>query len=145
MLSQVPAYSGLNKKGLKMDKQTILVVDDEKDVLFMLEKRLAAEGYSVITANNGGDAVALAKSKLPDLIILDILMPGMEGGEVAGKLRENPLTRDIPVIFLTALFSKTEEIEMEHMIGCNIIFAKPLDTEALVSQLKRILCNVVDS
>jgi len=53
-----------------MDKQTILVADDEKDVLFMLEKRLAAEGYSVITADNGGDAVVLAKSKLPDLIIL---------------------------------------------------------------------------
>jgi len=128
-----------------MDKQTILVVDDEKDVLFMLEKRLAAEGYSVITANNGGDAVALAKSKLPDLIILDIVMPGMEGGEVAGKLKENPLTRDIPVIFLTALFSKPEETERGHMVGCNIAFAKPLDTEALVSQIKRLLCNVVDS
>ena len=128
-----------------MDKQTILVVDDEKDVLFMLKKRLAAEGYSVITANNGGDAVALAKSKLPDLIILDIVMPGMEGGEVAGKLKENPLTRDIPVIFLTGLFSKTEETEMGHMVGCNFAFAKPLDTEALVSQIKRLLCNVVDS
>jgi len=71
-------------------------------------------------------------------------MPVMEGGAVAGKLKENPLTRDIPVIFLTALFSKTEETEKGNMVGSNIAFAKPLDTEALVSQIKRLLCNVVD-
>ncbi len=55
----------------------LLIVDDEKDVLLMLEKRLVAEGYSVITATNGTDAIALAKSQRPDLIILDIVMPGM--------------------------------------------------------------------
>ena len=69
--------------------KNILVVDDEKDVLFMLEKRLTAEGYSVITATNGNDALALAKLHLPDLIILDIVMLGMEGGEVAEKLKED--------------------------------------------------------
>ncbi len=123
----------------------ILVVDDEKDMLFMLEKRLTAEGYSVITAANGTNAIALAKSQHPDIIILDVLMPGMDGGEVAAKLKEHPLTRSIPVIFLTALLTKTEEYQENHTISSNITFAKPLDTEELLAQIKELLCNVTTS
>lgn len=123
----------------------ILAVDDEKDVLFMLEKRLAAKGYSVITATNGPNAIDLAKSQHPDIIILDIAMPGMDGGEVAAKLKEHPLTRSIPVIFLTALLSKTEEYQENHMIGSNITFAKPFDTEELLAQINELLCNVATS
>jgi CheY-like chemotaxis protein len=120
----------------------ILVVDDEKDVLLMLEKRLIAEGYSVITTTKGTSAIALAKSQHPDIIILDIVMPGMDGGEVAAKLREHPLTRSIPVIFLTALLTKTEEYQGNHTISSNIAFAKPFDTEELLAQIKELLCNV---
>ncbi len=123
----------------------ILVVDDEKDVLFMLEKRLTAEGYSVITTTNGTNAIALAKSQHPDIIILDIVMPGMDGGEVAAKLREHPLTRSIPVIFLTVLLSKEEEHQENHMIGSNITLAKPFDTEELLAQINGLLCNVTTS
>jgi CheY-like chemotaxis protein len=123
----------------------ILAVDDEKDVLLMLEKRLTAEGYSVITTTNGPNAIALAKSQHPDIIILDIAMPGMDGGEVAAKLKEHPLTRSIPVIFLTALLSKREEHQENHMIGSNITFAKPFDTEELLAQINRLLCNVTTS
>jgi DNA-binding response OmpR family regulator len=126
-------------------KKKILVVDDEKDVLFMLEKRLTAEGYSVITTTNGTNAVALAKSQHPDIIILDVLMPGMDGGEVAAKLNEHPLTRSIPVIFLTALLTKTEEYQRNHTISSNITFAKPFDTEELLAQIKGLLCNVTTS
>ena len=123
----------------------ILVVDDEKDVLLMLEKRLTVEGYSVITTTKSTNAMALAKSQHPDIIILDIVMPGMDGGEVAAKLREHPLTRSIPVIFLTALLSKTEEYHENRMIGSNITFAKPFDTEELLAQIKGLLCNVTTS
>jgi len=122
-----------------MDKKKILVVDDENDVLLMLEKRLTAEGYSVITATNGTDALVLAKSKTPDLIILDIVLPDMEGGQVAGRLKATPETRNIPVIFLTALLSKTEEGKHSPMIGGNIIFAKPFDTGKLLEQIKRLM------
>jgi len=73
-----------------MDNKKILIVDNEKDALFMLEQELAARGYSVIAADNGNDALSLAKSERPDLIILDIWMPGMGGPEVAAKLREDP-------------------------------------------------------
>jgi len=123
----------------------ILIVDDEKDVLLMLEKRLTAEGYSVITTTKSTNAIALAKSQHPDLIILDVVMPGMDGGEVAAKLREHPLTRSIPVIFLTALLSKTEEYQENRMIGSNITFAKPFDTEELLARINGLLCNVTTS
>src|SRR4030042_94371 len=92
-----------------MKKVLILIVDDEEDLLWMLGKRLTAEGYSVLAATNGADALALAKSQHPDIIVLDIIMPEMEGGEVAAELKEHPVTRNIPVIFLTALRSKEEE------------------------------------
>jgi len=123
----------------------ILVVDDEKDVLLVLEKILTAEGYSVITTTKSTNAIALAKSQHPDIIILDIVMPGMDGGEVAAKLREHPLTRSIPVIFLTALLSKTEEYQENRMIGSNITFAKPFDTEELLARINGLLCNVTTS
>jgi CheY-like chemotaxis protein len=127
-------------------KVLILIVDDEEDALWMLGKRLTAEGYSVIAANNGTDAIALAKSQHPDIIILDIIMPGMDGDEAAAKLREHPLTRSIPVIFLTALLTKTEEHQRNHTISSNItFFAKPFDTEELLAQIKGLLCNVTAS
>jgi DNA-binding response OmpR family regulator len=129
-----------------MKKPIILIVDDEEDALMMLEKRLTSEGYSVITATDGADAIALAKSQHPDLIILDIMMPaGMEGGQVAAKLREHPLTRSIPVIFLTALLTKTEEYQGNHTVSSNITFAKPFDTEELLAKIKELLCNVTTS
>ena len=123
----------------------ILIVDDEKDISMMLKKRLTAEGYSVITANDGYAALSLAKSQLPDLIILDIIMPGMEGGEVAEKLKEHPLTKSIPVIFLTAILRKTEDDKKGHIIAGNIILAKPIDTEELLAEIKGLLCSVTTS
>jgi CheY-like chemotaxis protein len=80
-----------------VDKKKILIVDDEPDVLSVLGKSLSVEGYSVITADNGNDAITLAKSEHPDLITLDILMPDIDGGKVAEKLREDPrsLAQDI--------------------------------------------------
>jgi len=117
----------------------VLIVDDEEDVLLMLGKRLTASGYSVITATNGKDAIALAKSQHPDIIVLDIIMPEMDGGEVMAELKEHPSTRSIPVILLTALFSKAEEEKYGSMAGGNITLAKPLDAEKLLEQMKKLL------
>ena len=122
-----------------MAKKKILIVDDEKDILLMLEKRLTAEGYSVLTADNGKDAITIAKSKSPDLIILDVLMPGMDGGEVAERLKDNSRTQNIPVIFLTALFTRKEEYEKKHIVADNITFAKPFDPEELLDEIKMLL------
>jgi CheY-like chemotaxis protein len=117
----------------------VLIVDDEKDTLLTLGKRLTASGYSVITATNGTDAIALAKSQHPDIIILDILMPEMDGGEVVAELKEHPSTRSIPVILLTAILSKAEEEKHGSVVGGNITLAKPLDAEKLLDQMKKLL------
>ena len=122
-----------------MDNKKILVVDDDKSLLLLLEKRLTGEGYSVITAENGYDAIALAKSDSPDLIILDLVMPGMEGSEVSAKLKEDPKTMNIPIIFLTALISKEQEERKKHVIANNIFVAKPFDAEDLLGQIKKLL------
>jgi CheY-like chemotaxis protein len=117
----------------------ILVVDDEEDVLFVLKKTLTAQGYSVITTTEGTSAVALTETQHPDLIILDVAMPGMDGGEVSARLQEHFSTRSIPVIFLTALLSKTEERQRNHLIDGKITLAKPIDTEELLAQMERLL------
>jgi two-component system cell cycle response regulator len=116
----------------------VLIVDDEEDFLSMLGKRLTAEGYSVITATNGTDAIGLALLQHPDIIILDVLMPELEGEEVAAKLKGYSRTRSIPVIFITALPSETEEKKYRSKAGGNIIFAKPLDAEKLLEQIKKL-------
>ena len=117
----------------------ILIVDDERDVLSVLGKGLTKRGYSVILADNGGDAIMLAKSEHPDLIVLDILMPGMDGTEVAAELRENPETEDIPVMFLTCLYPKEKEAERGNMIGAHLMFAKPYDIEEMLTAIETLM------
>ena len=119
----------------------ILIVDDDGDVLQMLGKRLTASGYSVITANNGEDAIGLALLQRPDIIILDVLMPDMEGEEVAAKLKEYSRTKNVPVIFITALFSKTEGEKYSSKAAGKIVFVKPLDADKLLEQIKKLLCS----
>lgn len=125
-----------------MDKKKILIVDDEIDVLSVLEKGLADEEYTVIKANNGTDAIILAQSKCPDIIILDLMIPDMYGEEVLKKLREDCETKDIPIIFVTCLLSKKEEKTIEdHAIGGHVFIAKPYDIEGLLAQVDRLLCQ----
>jgi len=122
-----------------MDKKKILIVDDEMDTRLVLEKGLAAEGYSVITAYNGNNALSLASSKPPDLIMLDSVLGDMSGEEVATKLRKDPKTKNIPIIFLSALFSKTDKIEKGYAFSGKKMFAKPYDMEKLLTAIEELL------
>ncbi len=124
-----------------MEKKKILLVDDEQDVLLMLEKRFAAEGYSVITADNGERAIFLAKFQKPDLIVLDVQMPDMDGGEVAYKLKEDSTTKDIPVVFSTCLLSVDESKHARHESGGNVMLAKAKDTKELIAVVNDILSS----
>ena len=119
-----------------MDKKNILIVDDENDILSVLEKGLTVEGYSVISASNGSDGLALAKTKQPDLIILDVLLPDIDGSEVNRRLKEDPETRDIPVIFLTGMFPKREDTDGCYMVGEYVWFDKPYDILELISVIE---------
>lgn len=122
-----------------MDRKNILIVDDEKDVLMVLEKGLTAEGYSVITASNGNEAIDLAKSRHPDLVILDVLMPGMDGGEVARKLKDVLETKDIPVVFLTGMFPARKESEDFRMVAEHVLFDKPYEILKLINVIENVL------
>jgi CheY-like chemotaxis protein len=122
-----------------MEKKKILIVDDEPDVLKLLGERLQKAGYDVIKAESGKEAIELAEKKKPNLVILDIAMPGMDGSETASVLRVNPKTNDIPILFLTCLFTKQEEKECGHLLGQNFFIAKPYDAIELLSEIdKRI-------
>jgi DNA-binding response OmpR family regulator len=122
-----------------MDKKKILIVDDEPDALFILQKELTARDYSVITANNGRDAISLVRSQHPDLIILDVAMPDMDGGQVAEKLQEGLSTKDIPIIFLTALFPKRKGEEQGRVVAGHVFIAKPYDIDELVAQMEKLI------
>lgn len=124
-----------------MRKKKILIVDDEMDALSILEKELTARGYSVITADNGNNALDLAKSEHPDLVILDIWMPDMDGSEIAARLKENFTTKDIPVIFLTCLFQKREGEEQGRVVAGNVLIAKPYSIRGLATQIREVLAG----
>ncbi len=84
-------------------KKRILVVDDTKDILQVVSRRLGSWGYEVITAESGEEGLRMAEEQLPDLVLLDTMMPKMKGREVCARLKANPKTQQIPIIFLTAL------------------------------------------
>ena len=119
----------------------LLVVDDEPDAVLILARTLLARGYRVITAESGLQAINLAKAEKPDLILLDILMPDMDGTQVAAALQEDPTTRNIPVIFLTCLITKkTEEIGSRyHDTGRYVFIAKPYDLDKLLLEIDRLI------
>ena len=101
-------------------RKKILAVDDEPDILEILNTVLSRAGYEVLQALNGNDAVAMAKEKRPDLIILDIKMPGMDGGKVTDVLKNHRETRAIPIIYLSSLVNAREVDEESHVLGSKI-------------------------
>jgi CheY-like chemotaxis protein len=122
-----------------MNKKTVLVVDDEKNLLLVLERALMSAGYFVLTADNGPNAIQLVRSRKPDLIILDVSMPTMDGGQVAAILKEDPATAKIPIFFLTALVSKNQQHQPGDIIGGNIFIAKPYDMGDLLARVDTVL------
>jgi len=121
-----------------MSKKKVLVIDDEANIVTMVRSRLEAAGYEVISAFNGEDGLLKAKSNKPDAIILDIIMPGMDGGRVGEALHSDPQTKGIPVIFLTCLVDG-KEVGSQHIIGGNIILAKPFKADELLRLLKDVI------
>ena len=118
-------------------EKKILIVDDDPVTLKMLEKILLSEGYWVAKANNGKDALYIADDFLPDVIILDIMMPIMDGAITLNKLEKNPRTRNIPVLFLTSLISKTEELKKS--IRNRRVLAKPIDKDMLLREISKCI------
>lgn len=118
--------------------KNILVVDDELEVLEATKKILLKNQYAVMTASAGKEAVALAKVNRPDLILLDIVMPDMDGRDVLVELKKDPATKDIPIIFVTA---RGEQFERDYglKLGAHEYISKPCDAVFLLSQVAGIL------
>lgn len=119
--------------------KTILVVDDEKDILDFLKYNLQKEDYTVLTAKNGKEALIQA-DRIPHLIILDVMMPEYDGWEVLKRLKKNPLTADIPVIFLTAKKSDADEV-LGLELGADDFIIKPVSIPKLLARIKATLRN----
>ncbi|WP_342647846.1 response regulator transcription factor [Mucilaginibacter sp. CSA2-8R] len=119
-------------------KQKILIVDDEPDILELIEYNLKKEGYQVYLAHNGQEAVAEAKKVLPDLIVLDIMMPKMDGIEACRVMRTMPEFKNTFMVFLTARSEEYSEIAGFN-VGADDYIAKPIKPRALVSRINAIL------
>ena len=110
------------------EQYTILIVDDVVSNVLLLKVLLSKEKYNILTASGGKEAIAITMEKKPDLILLDVMMPEITGFEVAQKLKDNPETSQIPIIFLTALNS-TEDIVNGFHAGANDFITKPFNKE----------------
>lgn len=121
-----------------MAKQTILVVDDEKDLLDLIEYNLKKEGFDVLKAENGEEGIAVAKEKSPDLVLLDIMMPKMDGMQAVEEMRKDDQLKNIPIIFLTARSDEKTEVEGLNKGGDDYI-TKPISTTKLISRIKAVL------
>lgn len=125
-----------------MKKNKILVIDDDVNILNLIELVLSREGYQVIRASNGNEVMKKMESEVPDLIVADLMLPGMNGAEIIKYLREEKSCA-APVIFLTAMISKTEQAEDN--LGINVMdkkyptIAKPFKRDEFLELIKKEL------
>ncbi|MCF7913121.1 MAG: sigma-54 dependent transcriptional regulator [Candidatus Cloacimonetes bacterium] len=124
-----------NQRFSDLNKQHILIIDDEAINLKILSRKLETEGYEVIVAASGETALHLVKQSLPDLILLDIMMPDMDGYEVCTQLKNSPLTQDIPLIFLTSK-TNTEDVIKGFELGAVDYVGKPFKSLELLARVK---------
>ena len=116
----------------------ILVVDDQKDNVFVLQERLTREGFEVLSAYDGPTCLTMASEECPDLILLDVMMPGMSGFEVCKKLTENEETKLIPVLLVTAL-TEAEDLKEGFQAGAFDYIKKPFNRVELIARIKSAL------
>lgn len=125
-----------------MNGYKVLIADDEPDILEILEFNLIAQGYVVTRANNGEEALKKAKEVQPDLILLDVMMPGKTGIEVCNTLRRDPVFKQTLIVFLTALSDENSEIRGLES-GSDDYISKPISHRVLVSKINSLFRRLV--
>ena len=121
-----------------MSREQILVVDDEEDILELVRFNLSKEGYQVICAATGEKAVEITRSELPDLMVLDLMLPGMDGLEVTKFLKNNPETQHIPIVMLTAKGEESDVVTGLEL-GADDYVTKPFSPRILLARVKAVL------
>jgi len=124
----------------KSEQKTILVVDDDVIHIKALEKRLPENGYHVLTATKAADGLQMAMTKYPDLIILDVMMPIINGYNLCQLLKNDPKHKYIPVIMLTSRDSEKDK-QIGHDVGADVYLIKPLDIPLLLEKIKELLAK----
>jgi DNA-binding response OmpR family regulator len=119
-------------------KQTILIADDDPQILTMLGIRLAKKGYAVLEASDGLQTLQQAREHQPDLVLLDVMMPGKNGWEVAKELRSDERLRNIGIVMLTAIGEKVNELTSP-LYGADAYIDKPFDFTDLEKTIQKIL------
>jgi CheY-like chemotaxis protein len=132
-----PAPQSTTRKGdAVMNK--ILCVEDNQDNLFMLQRRLTRRGFDVTISTDGAQSVEWAKTLLPDLIVMDLNLPVLDGWEATRRLKNQPETKHIPIIVLTA--DATQESRKQALAaGCDEFETKPIDFEGLIRKIQSVL------
>ncbi len=123
---------------MKRDKKKIIVVDDEKTICDALEFLLTNEGYEVIIAHDGEDALLKVQDEDPDLMILDIMMPRMNGLRVSRAIRKDPIYKRLPILILTVMDNKNDKIA-GYNSGADEYMVKPFELDELVVRVKCML------
>jgi two-component system, OmpR family, alkaline phosphatase synthesis response regulator PhoP len=121
-----------------MTKEKILVVDDEEDILELVRYNLSREGYKVICAASGEDGLKSARVENPDLIVLDLMLPGVDGLGVTKRLKSDAVTRKIPIVMLTAK-GEESDIVTGLELGAEDYITKPFSTKVLVARVRAVL------
>lgn len=120
-------------------RATILVVDDEPGIRQIVQLRLEFNGYDVLTAENGDQALERARAAQPDLILLDVLMPGRSGYDVCRQLKADPATKHIPVVFVTVC--RQDDIPPDTGVGAEAYVSKPFEAQQLLHTIETMLAG----
>jgi two-component system, OmpR family, phosphate regulon response regulator PhoB len=121
-----------------MSKKTVLVIEDERSLVEVLTYNLKKEGFEVVSATDGQDGLRRAQTALPDLVVLDLMLPVIEGLEVCRQLRAGSRTREIPILMLTARSEEVDEI-VGFQMGADDYVTKPFKIKPLIQRIKALL------
>jgi len=121
-----------------MAREKILIIEDEKDIIEMIKYNLVKEGYTVVISYNGKDAFPLAKKERPDMILLDLMLPDVDGFEICKQLKNNEITAAIPVIMLTAKSQESDKVAGLEL-GADDYMTKPFSPRELLARIKAVL------
>jgi DNA-binding response OmpR family regulator len=124
---------------MSSEQDYLLIVEDDPDIRKLLHTTLMFKGYRVVTAQNGKDALEIIHAELPRIVITDIMMPQLDGFGLVHRLRINPQTRDIPVVFITATYVSSDDRDFALKIGATRFIQKPVDLEKFLTTISELL------